>query len=145
MLVTGDISELFMQANGMDAVQVCKNQPRFEWPSVMLFNCEKCTALTPEYVDDPKNELFDFGWGSVGEFDPNWNYCIGYVEPQEPKLYHYTSGIPIWHETRSFPAEDKLWLDEYRKLGDTVPWKDLMSKSVHAKATIERLVRRLVM
>jgi hypothetical protein len=73
MVGTADIAELFAQANGVDSVQVNRDQARFEWPSAMLFNCEHCTTLTPEYVQDARNQLFDFAWAkSIGEFSPEW-------------------------------------------------------------------------
>jgi hypothetical protein len=52
IVVTGDIGDLFAQADGVSAVQVNMQQPKFEWPSVMLFNNALCRKLTPEYVDD---------------------------------------------------------------------------------------------
>ena len=66
IVVTGDVAELAAQADGMHAVQVMHDQPRFEWPSVMVFNNALCRELTPEFVNEPKNRLLDLEWGPVG-------------------------------------------------------------------------------
>jgi hypothetical protein len=68
MLVKADIKELWDQRDDRYAVQVVKHdhqpeenvkflgavQTKYEkknWSSVMLFNCKKCKALTPDYVN----------------------------------------------------------------------------------------------
>lgn len=143
IVVTGDICELFAQADGKSSVQVMQQQPRFEWPSVMLFNNDRCKALTPEFVDDPANEMFDLKWASgVGFLTEEWNHCVGYQQPKQAKLYHYTQGIPCWYETRGLP-EDSVWDDERKVLTASVGWKELMGRSVHAKPVLERLLARL--
>jgi hypothetical protein len=133
MVVTGDIAELFACADGKSSVQVNKDQAKFEWPSAMLFNCEHCSALTPEYVEDRSNQLFDFAWAkSVGEFPAEWNHCISYAPPRmDAKLYHWTAGIPVWRETRG-QAEDPIWHDAYKHMLHTVSYAELMGNSVHA-------------
>lgn len=134
MVVTADIKELFDQANNTDSVQVNRNQARFEWPSAMLFNCEHCTTLTPEYVQDSKNQLFDFAWAkSIGEFSPDFNHCVGYAEPRlDAKLYHFTKGVPVWRETRG-NVEDKVFHEAYMNMIHTVSHQELMGNSVHVK------------
>lgn len=134
MVVTADIAELFAQANGVDSVQVNRNQERFEWPSAMLFNCEHCTALTPEYVQDSKNQLFDFAWAkSIGEFSSDFNHCVGYASPRlDAKLYHFTKGIPIWRETRG-NAEDAVFHEAYKHMLHSVSHAELMGNSVHVR------------
>lgn len=141
IVVKGDIKELFDAADG-SAVQVMKAQPKFEWASVMLFNNEKCRVLTPEFIErDP--DLFGLEWAPVvGEIPDEWNHCVGYQEPKEAKLYHYTQGIPVWHETKGLP-EDQAWLEEAALITKTVSWKELMGKSVHAQTTLKRLFQRL--
>lgn len=139
--VTGDIKEL-AQCAGMNAVSVMQRQPKFEWASVMVFQCGACRVLTPEYVDDPKNALFDLGWAPfVGELPEEWNHCVGYMEPKEAKLYHYTQGLPCFFETRGLP-EDAVWDEEKRQALHTVGWKELMGKSVHADAVMRRMIER---
>jgi hypothetical protein len=138
--VTGDINELFAYADG-SSVQVMQEQPKFEWASVMLFDNAECKTLTLDYVEDEANALFDLSWGSVGHLPPEWNHCVGYAEPKASHLYHYTQGLPCWHETRGLP-EDSAWLDEYKELGRTVSWRELMGNSVHAKPVLKRMLRR---
>lgn len=134
MVVTGDIAELFTHVDGMHAVHVNKDQAKFEWPSAMLFDCELCTDLTPEYVDDPRNVLFDFAWANkVGEFPPEWNHAVGYAEARsDAKLYHFTKGIPIWRETRG-NVEDSVFHDAYKHMLHSVSHAELMGNSVHVK------------
>jgi hypothetical protein len=141
IVVKGDIKELFDSADG-SAVQVMKAQPKFEWASVMLFNNEKCKGLTPEVIESHP-DLFSLDWASdVGEIPDEFNHCVGYQKPKKAKLYHYTQGIPCWHETKGLP-EDKEWLEEAQLITKTVSWKELMGNSVHAKATLKRLFERL--
>jgi hypothetical protein len=137
ILVKGDIAELIACADYSYDVQVMQDQPRFEWPSVMLFNNARCMKLMPEYVEDPANALFDLAWAkSVGSFPKEWNRCVGYSEG-DAKLYHYTQGLPVWPETRGNFAEDQMWVDEHRRANGTVSWKELMGTSVHAPLTLK--------
>jgi len=46
MVVEGDIHELASHMDGKHSVYVAKHQQRFEWPSMMVFNNEKCQRLT---------------------------------------------------------------------------------------------------
>lgn len=133
MVVTGDIAELFACADGKNAVQVNTKQAGFEWPSAMLFNCEHCTDLTPEYVEDRTNILFDFKWGTVGEFPAEWNKCVGYANGAlDAKLYHFTKGIPIWRETRG-NVEDQVFHEAYKHMLHSVSHDELMGNSVHVR------------
>ena len=67
-LMIGDIAELWRLRDEKYAVQVCKHDyvprtdtkflgqvqtkyPKKNWSSFMLMNCDKCTALTPDYVN----------------------------------------------------------------------------------------------
>jgi len=141
VVVKADIGELLAQADGVSAVQVMKDQHKFEWASVMLFNCDLCRILTPEHVDDPKHKLLELNWGKVGEFSPEWNHCVNRMESTEAKLYHYTEGIPLWDEVRGSPL-DQHWLDEYEDMISTVPWVQLMGNSVHARPVLHRFLKR---
>jgi hypothetical protein len=141
MVVRGDIAELFDGA-GMDAVSVMKDQPKFEWASVMLFNCGACRVLTPEFIDNAENKLFDLSWAPyVGALPQEWNHCVGYQEPKESKLYHYTQGLPCWPETRGLP-EDGEWLEERNMLTASVTWNDLMGNSVHREPVLRRMLAK---
>lgn len=131
MIVRGDIQELFDLFDPIHSVQVVKNKRIFEWPSLMLFNCAECTKLTPEFVENPENKLFDFAWAeSVGELPAEWNHCIGYDEPKEAKLLHYTTGIPIFEETKKFGYLEE-WKEAQRFANASVGWGELMGASVH--------------
>ena len=135
MLVTGDIAELFSLADPEYGVQVVKGSRRFEWPSLMLFNCEKCTRLTPQYIDSEVNHPQSLDWARVGGLPAEWNHCIGYDAPLAgdlAKLLHYTAGIPVFDQTIKLGHKDK-W-DEARKYANsTVSWEDLMGTSVHTE------------
>jgi hypothetical protein len=142
MLVTGDIAELFAIPDWASPVMVNKKQDKFEWASAMLFNCDRCTELTPQFVANEKNALFDFAWTQkIGEFPPEWNHAVGYADPDvETKLYHYTQGIPCWAETRG--VEDKPWVDAFKDMVKTCSWAELLGSSVHAKHVHNRLKKR---
>lgn len=141
MVVVGDIADLFAQG-GMNAVSVMQEQKRFEWASMMLFNCGACLRLRPEFVEDEKNKLFDFEWApSVGSITSEWNHCVGYAEPAEAALYHFTQGLPCFHETAGLP-EDQFWHQERAALTGTVSWKELMGGSVHAEPVLRRMLKR---
>lgn len=79
--------------------------PRKNWSSVMLWNCEaeENYGLTPDYISrSPGAHLHRFGWlqdSDIGSLEPEWNYLVGEDDRlsklmSEPKLLHYTLGIP---------------------------------------------------
>lgn len=131
MIVQGDIAELF-ELGGMNAVSVVQDQERFEWPSMMLFNCSACLRLTPEFIDDKKNQLFDLAWAPyVGSLPKEWNSVLGYGPVEgKPKLLHWTRGIPVWEETQGLP-QDEVWFSELEAANSTCAYNDLMAKSIH--------------
>ena len=133
MVVNADISELFALKDET-AVQVMQEQARFEWPSMMLFDCAQCKDLTPEYIDDPQTSPQGLRWApTIGKLPPEWNHCVGYAKPMEnPKLIHYTKGIPIWDETRDCEHADKWW-KHHELANSSVTYANLMGNSVHAK------------
>jgi hypothetical protein len=141
-LCRSDVTELlaYPLAYPDCAVFICKNKLKFEWPSLMLFNTAHCKSLTPEYIEDAKNKCFDFAWADkVGELPPIWNHLVGYDEPNpDARLVHYTQGIPCWPETKDceYSAE---WVAHAQRGMSTVPFKDLMGHSVHAKHVYDRL------
>ena len=117
---------------------VAKNPKRFEWPSLMVFNNAKCTALTPEYVE--ANQCFDLAWAdSVGELPLEWNHLVGY-DAQNPDagMVHYTQGIPCWPETKDCEFSDE-WAQAMKETVSSVDFATLMGRSVHAKHVYERL------
>lgn len=141
MLVLGDIAELFAAADEQYSVMVVKNAQRFEWPSLMLFNCAKCKVLSPKYVETYGSPQ-DFGWanGQIGELPGEWNHCVGYDQPGPAKLAHYTQGVPIWFETKD-SEYGKEWMDEMEDMKRICLWKDLMATSVHARPVLEKMLR----
>ena len=145
MVVRDDITKLFDHANGDDAVKVNKEQPRFEWASAMLFNCAQCTALTPEWINDARNDPMRLAsWAhTVGAFPPEWNHCVGYVEPDEnAKLLHFTAGVPGFPEIDMLPFEGReVWHAEAAAANHICSWRDLMGQSVHARQVIDLLTR----
>lgn len=137
MLCLSDISELFSDNDHSYAVQVSQNKLRFEWPSLMMFNCEKCWKLTPEKIDDEDFKPQGFDWGSVGTLPPEWNHLVGYDEPKQAKMVHYTQGIPLFPEVKDCEYS-KEWMDEAMKVNSSISWTELMGPSVHAKPVLEK-------
>lgn len=136
MLARGDIAELWDQRDERYAVMVVKHehvpnetvkflgaeQTRYEkknWSSLMLFQCQRCTALTPDYVNNATGlQLHRFEWLSgdheIGALPmARWNHLID-VQPLDeravagggPALVHWTLGGP--------------WFQEYRLSGGTL-------------------------
>lgn len=133
IILNGDIVELFNMADD-SAVQVSKSEHRFEWASVMLFNCahQDNEKLTPEYIQTTNDPLHQISWtDSIGEISPEWNHLVGYDKPKEAKLIHYTQGIPAFNETNTCEYAS-LWLIELLRMKHTAPWAELMGTSVHA-------------
>jgi hypothetical protein len=73
---------------------------------------------------------------------PEWNLLCGYDEPiANPKLVHYTQGIPCFPETKDCEFSEE-WVKEARASMSTVTWPEIMGNSVHAKPVLERLGSR---
>lgn len=140
MLMMGDITELFAKVNDEYAVMVVKTAMRFEWPSLMMFNCAKCKMLTPDYVEHYPSPQ-DFGWanGKIGELPAEWNHIVAYDAYKPAKLAHYTQGVPIWFETAEGDYS-KEWMENFQDMQRICAWKDIMAASVHAKPVLERML-----
>ncbi len=123
MLMRDDIARLWALRDARYAAQVVKHQyqPKDEtkflgavqtkyekknWSSVIMFNCARCTALTPDYVNNATGlELHQFKWLSdddlIGELPPAWNHLVGeYDRSPDDSLVHYTLGGPYFTEYR---------------------------------------------
>jgi hypothetical protein len=123
MLVREDIGGLWRLRDDRYAVQVVKHvhvpkeevkflnsvQTKYEkknWSSVMLMNCARCTALTPEYVNKASGlELHQFKWLEgdhlIGELPHRWNHLVGFDPPRpDAGLVHFTIGGPYFDEYR---------------------------------------------
>jgi hypothetical protein len=140
MLCLADIAELAAHAKGAadKAVLVCKHDyvprterkfldqvqtryPRKNWSSLMLFNNERCRALTPEYVNSASGlELHRFAWtedARIGDLPLEWNWLVGeYDRNPAAKIVHYTLGGPYFDEYRDcdYAAE---WFAEFKAIG----------------------------
>lgn len=143
MMARGDIAELFALAEPQYKVMVVKNKLRFEWASMMLFNCAECEILTPEYVETAE-KLHGIAWAShheIGDLPPEWNHLVGYDEPNPAaKLVHFTQGVPAFPETKDCEHGEE-WRQVASSAFSAVPWRELMGNSVHAQPVYERLMR----
>ena len=130
MLCRADIAELFAQRQADKAVLVVKHdyvpktqrkfldqvQTKYErknWSSLMLFNNERCRALTPQYVSSASGlELHRFKWVDdelIGELPKEWNWLVTeYDYNPNAKIVHYTLGGP--------------WFDAYRECEYAAEW-----------------------
>jgi hypothetical protein len=73
------------------------------WSSVMLMNCARCRALTPDYVNSASGlDLHRFNWLEseelVGEIPSEWNHLVGWSKGAlgDQKLLHWTEGGPYF-------------------------------------------------
>lgn len=138
MLMLDDVAKLWRLRDDRFAVQVVKHvhvpkeevkflgavQTKYQkknWSSVMLMNCAKCAALTPEYVNAASGlELHQFKWLAgddlIGEIPRGWNHLVGYDAPRrDASLVHYTIGGPYFEAYRDceYAAE---WFAEYQAM-----------------------------
>lgn len=121
MLVLDDIAKLWAMRDDRFAVMCVKhdhvpnettkflNAPQTayqkkNWSSVMLFNNEKCRALTPDYVNTASGlDLHQFKWLDsdelIGEIPHRWNHLVGY-DPvsKDASNVHFTIGGPYFNE-----------------------------------------------
>ncbi len=136
MLFLDDIAKLWDLRDDKYAVMVVKHdytpktstkflgeqQTTYEkknWSSVMLMNCAKCKALTPEYVNTASGlELHRFHWLEseelIGEIPLRWNFLVDEYDPlpeSEISNLHYTLGGPYYDDYRDCGYAD-LWVRE---------------------------------
>jgi hypothetical protein len=150
-LCRADIAELFALTDDRYAVMVSKNEKKFEWASMILFNCGHPAnqILTPQYVEDPKQcrSPHTIDWlvpELIGDLPREWNHLVGYDRPRDDaKLVHYTQGMPIFEETKGSEYAEE-WKKEHAKANGTLGWQELMARSVHAGKTADgRIVAKL--
>ena len=93
--------------------------PRKNWSSFMVFDCARCTMLTPEYVNSATPaQLHRFEWAgdSVGGLPLEWNWLVGEYPPNpDAKILHYTEGGPWFKETVDCDHRND-WLAEWYRL-----------------------------
>ena len=150
-LALGDVAELFALADDRYGAMVSKNPKRFEWASLILFNCghPENRVLTPEYVDDADRcrSPHTMDWlapDQVGALPSEWNHLVGYDAPRDDaKFIHFTQGMPIYEETVGCEYRDQ-WLAEHKAANSARKWSELMARSVHAGKTADgRIVAKL--
>jgi len=121
MLLRRDMAELWALRDDHFAVSVVKHehvpvetskfldapQTRYgkkNWSSVMLMNCARCKALTPEYVSTASGlDLHQFKWlgndDLIGALPGEWNHLVGYDAPRpDAANVHFTIGGPYFSE-----------------------------------------------
>jgi hypothetical protein len=144
MLCLADVAELAEYAGreGDKAVLVCKHDytpkterkflgqlqtkyPRKNWSSLMLFNNERCRALSADYVNTASGlDLHRFRWTGdeqIGELPLEWNWLVGeYPHSSAAKIVHYTLGGPYFPDYREcdYAAE---WFAEQRLANHAAP------------------------
>jgi hypothetical protein len=103
--------------------QVQTKYPRKNWSSLMIFNNERCRALSPEYVNSASGlELHRFSWTDdavIGNLPREWNWLVTeYPYNTEAKIVHYTLGGPYFDGYRDcdYAAE---WFAEFESLRST--------------------------
>jgi len=130
MLCRGDIAELWELRDERHALMCVQHDhvpretvkflgaeqttyARKNWSSLMLFQCSRCTALTPEFVNSASGlQLHRFEWlapeDSIGALPlGRWNHLIDVQEANQapvaeggPALVHWTLGGPWFREYR---------------------------------------------
>ena len=93
------------------------NYRRKNWSSVMLFNCNKCRTLTPEYVNTASAaDLHELNWANnIGKLEPRWNFLVGEQEEiDNPAVLHYTYGTPKYNECSYYYSN--IWDKEQKRL-----------------------------
>jgi hypothetical protein len=117
MLCRGDITELWAQRDERFALMCVQHQhipletvkflgepqspyPKKNWSSLMLLNCSRCQALTPEYKSRASGlELHQSHWvggdHEIGAIQGGWNHLVDVQEAAaaaDSPLLHWTLG-----------------------------------------------------
>lgn len=139
MMLLDDISKLADIKESVGFVNF-EGDFSFERPSMMVFNCEKCLTLTPDYIENTSNELFDFLWAEdVNLINEKWNHLAGYMQQTgNESLIHYTQGIPGYKECRDAQYSDK-WFNYLSKVNESVSWLEILGRSMHAKHVLSKI------
>jgi hypothetical protein len=96
--------------------QVQTKYARKNWSSLMLFNNERCRALSPDYVNSASGlELHRFAWTEdrlIGGLATEWNWLVGeYPHNPGARIVHFTLGGPYFTEYRACDYADE-WFEE---------------------------------
>ena len=91
--------------------QLQHSYKRKNWSSVMLFNCEKCTELTPEYVNTASAaDLHELNWAHhIGALPEKFNHLVDEQPLCHATVLHYTLGTPGYHDCTNSEYSN-LWL-----------------------------------
>ena len=100
--------------------QVQTKYPRKNWSSLMVFNNERCRALSPEYVNSASGlELHRFAWLDdrlIGALALQWNWLVGeYSHDPAARIAHYTLGGPWFDGYRDCDYADE-WFAELESM-----------------------------
>lgn len=144
MLMRTDIAELWALRDDRYAAMCVKHdyQPKIEtkflgqtqtkyekknWSSFILFNNDKCRALSPDYVNTATGlQLHQFKWldndDLIGELPVTWNYLVNeYDYREDAKNVHFTDGGPYFEEYKNddyaeewFAARERLLFVQQR-------------------------------
>lgn len=139
MLCLGNIAELF-DIEFEESVAVVKSKERFEWPSLMLFNCDECTNLSIQYINDETTKPQEFEWAKgIADLPPEWNHCVGYDEPSDDaKLVHYTMGTPGFKERRNCEYSEE-WRAELENMNSQASILEIHGRSVHMPKILQEM------
>jgi hypothetical protein len=98
--------------------QVQTKYARKNWSSLMLFNNERCRALTPDYVSAASGlELHRFAWTEdrlIGGLEREWNWLVGeYPHKADARIVHFTLGGPYFPEYRACDYADEWFAERH--------------------------------
>ncbi len=98
--------------------QIQTKYARKNWSSLMLFNNERCRALSPDYVSSASGlELHRFAWTedrSIGGLEPEWNWLVGEYPPNPAaRIVHFTLGGPYFPEYRACDYADEWFVERH--------------------------------
>lgn len=104
--------------------QVQTKYPRKNWSSLMVFNNERCAALTAEYVNSASGlDLHRFKWldeALIGSLPLEWNWLVGeYAHNRQAKIAHFTLGGPYFDDYRGCDYADE-WFAEFQSMSSTI-------------------------
>ena len=94
-----------------------KPYPKKYWSSLMYFNADRCSRLTPERVNNwPASALHGFEWADeIGDLPAEFNAMINYYKFPHAKAVHFTDGGP-WLDIHDDLGYSNEWLKIYRHI-----------------------------
>lgn len=134
MLVRCDIAAVFAAADPEAQISVVKHdytpkdatkflgkvQTRYKrknWSSVMVFNCERCTVLSPGFVNTAEPSILrKLHWAnSIAELPREFNHLVGEYAPNPAaKIVHFTLGTPCFGKYRNCEFAQAWREEEWR-------------------------------